>query len=548
MDTDMSTDAINDLVEQYEYECLLSSRNGGTDVWGDHERPYNGSERARVQRLGRPPSSKGAILQASTWFDDVAAPRMQQMHKVQKDVVRGHDQELEGKVQQLTESLCQDMQSLKSIGTDIPVRLAVDRISLYVAEIMPMINECRAEVLDVQTQYTDGVEDFVKAVFVRGIEDAIAARDAWHLDKMKAMQVQHDQVMRNLRSSQMVEMRRTLRNQAADISRQHHTEAEWLARGDLIIARDRALLELQDLQQAHSDLQAKAAAQAESIEAMLPELEALRKAVQRLRELEISYNACQQELDHTKVSLAESSEALVLFQAAEQQHKALFGPLANLDHAAMASKLDDTLAELKLIRLRQDEVVEQQERIRANAEKAQLQREAQEQKAKARQKALAEKAMQKYSARSAFQPQAAADADGQPQRAEPIGRAPTSLQPVSSAAENLTGIEYANMTMTHSSNDQNMPLEQIMPAEPFFTNTQQQVAVQRVAQRRVGIRGATPSPILAAHRTDSLSHTQSTALGQTVTRGAAAGSPSPVFTASKLQAALQKTLGQLPKG
>ncbi len=76
------------------------------------------------------------------------------------------------------------MQSLKSIGTDVPVRLAVDRISLYVAEIMPMINEYRAEVLDVQTQYADGLEDFVKAVFVRGIEDAIAARDAWHLDKV----------------------------------------------------------------------------------------------------------------------------------------------------------------------------------------------------------------------------------------------------------------------------------------------------------------------------------------------------------------------------
>ncbi len=74
---------------------------------GTDEHPYNASERARLQRLGRPPSSKGAILQASTWFDDVAAPRMQQMHKVQKDAVRGHDQELEGKVQQLTESLCQ---------------------------------------------------------------------------------------------------------------------------------------------------------------------------------------------------------------------------------------------------------------------------------------------------------------------------------------------------------------------------------------------------------------------------------------------------------
>ncbi|DBA74236.1 TPA: hypothetical protein ACH3X1_011026 [Trebouxia sp. C0004] len=520
----------------------------GTDVWGNDECPYNGSERSRVQRLGLPPSSKGAILRASTWFDDVAAPRMQQMHKVQKDAVRGHDQELEGKVQQLTESLCQDMQSLKSIGTAIPVLLAVDRVSLYVAEIMPMINEYRAEVLDVQTQYTDGLEDFVKAVFARGIEDAIAARDAWHLDKMKAMQMQHDQVMRNLRSSQIVEIRRALRNQAVDITRQHHTETEWLARGDLIIARDRAQLELRDLQEAHSDLRAKAAAQAESIEAMVPELEALRKALQRLQEVEISYNACQQELDDTKVSLAESSEALVLFQAAEQQHKALFGPLANLDHAAMASKLDDTLAELKLIRLRQEQVLEQQEKIRGNAEKAQQQREAQERKAKARQEALAEKAMQKYSARSAFQPQAAAVADGQPRRGEPITRAVTSLQPVSSVAESLAGTEYGNMTITHSSNDQNMPWEQVMPAEPVFTNTRQQVAVQHVAQRPVGIRGATLSPVPGTQMTKSLSRTQLFALEQTMTRAAAAWSPSPVFTAGKLQAALQKTLGQLPKG
>ena len=292
----------------------------------------------------------------------------------------------------------------------------------------------------------------------------------------------------------------------------------------------------------------QASAQAESIEAMVPELEALRKAVQRLQEVEICYDACQLELDHTKVSLAESSEALVLFQAAEQQHKALFGPLANLDHAAMASKLDDTLAELKLIRKRQEQVLEQQERIRANAEKAQLQREAQEQKAKAKQKALADKAMQKYSARSVFQPHAAAVADGQPQRSEPIGRTATSLQPVSSVAESLAGTEYANMTMTHSSNDQNMSKEQVMPAEPFFTNTQQQVAVQRVTQRRVGIRGANPSPVPGAQMTNSFSQTQSFALGQTMTRGAAACSPSPVFTAGKLQAALQKTLGQMPKG
>ncbi len=97
-------------MERHPSACRIYSfmpLTAGTDVWGNNEHPYNASERARLQRLGRPPSSKGAILRASTWFDDIAAPRMQQMHKVQKDAVRGHDQELEGKVQQLTESLCQ---------------------------------------------------------------------------------------------------------------------------------------------------------------------------------------------------------------------------------------------------------------------------------------------------------------------------------------------------------------------------------------------------------------------------------------------------------
>ena len=76
------------------------------------------------------------------------------------------------------------MQSLQTIGTDVPVRLVMDRVSLYAAEITRMISENRAHVLDVQTQYTDGLEDFVKAVFVRGIEDAISSRNAWHHDKV----------------------------------------------------------------------------------------------------------------------------------------------------------------------------------------------------------------------------------------------------------------------------------------------------------------------------------------------------------------------------
>lgn len=76
------------------------------------------------------------------------------------------------------------MESLQTVGTDVPVRLVVDRVSLYIAEIMHMIFDYRAQVLDVQTQYADGLEDYVKVVFVHGIEDAMSARDAWHQDKV----------------------------------------------------------------------------------------------------------------------------------------------------------------------------------------------------------------------------------------------------------------------------------------------------------------------------------------------------------------------------
>ena len=68
---------------------------------------YNEKARMQAQRLGRPASSKGAVLRASTWFDEVAAPHMQQMCMVQKDAVKVHDQALDEQVQELTASLAQ---------------------------------------------------------------------------------------------------------------------------------------------------------------------------------------------------------------------------------------------------------------------------------------------------------------------------------------------------------------------------------------------------------------------------------------------------------
>ncbi|KAL3133521.1 hypothetical protein ABBQ38_007375 [Trebouxia sp. C0009 RCD-2024] len=516
----------------------------GLSLFADDEYPYSNKATAKAQRIGRPPSSKSAGMQARTWFDEVAAPRMQQMCAVQKEAVKSYDQALDQQVQQLTDAL--DMQSLQSVGTDVPARLVVDRVRLYTAEAMRGITANQGHVHEVQTQYTDALEDWVKSVFVRGIEDAIAARDAWHHDKL-----QHEQIMHNLRNSNMAEMRRALHNQSVDLARQHQTEADYAAKRQAITARDQALLELQELQQLHNELNIKSAAQTQSIEDMEPELTALKRLVAHLQGVEAKYEAAQQELEFSKRSLAETAEALQEWEAAEQQHKALFGPLANLDPEAMSSKLDATLAELKLIRVRQEQVLEQQEMIRLNAEKAQHHKEMQEQKARARQKALADKALQRYSGKPAFQPQ---QADAR-QQASQLERAPSlpahAAVLVSGTTNTFAGrtalTSMPSMAADSGQNDDDGPTadaEVVSAVAPFFTNATSRVPGDRPAMRRGGIRGATPSPLSTAKvvRQQSVSN-----LGQTMTRAMAARSASPVFSAGKLQNALQRTLAQLPQ-
>ena len=287
---------------------------------------------------------------------------------------------------------------------------------------------------------------------------------------------------------------------------------------------------------------------------MVPELEALRKLAAHLQGVEAKHEAAQKELDFSKRSLAETAVALHEWQAAEQQHKALFGPLANLDPEAMASKLDDTLAELRLIRQRQEQVLEQQEKIRLNAEKAQLQRDMQERKARARQKGLADKALQRYSGKSAYQAQ---EVDSRQQILEQLpSNAATTItgsSTIGSPAARLTSApsvvvgSYQTIDTVDDSN-QRADVRSIADAEvassSFFANATARVLGERPAMRRGGIRGATPSPIPTAKVVSQQSQSN---FGQTMTRAMAARSASPVFSAGKLQNALQRTLAQLPK-
>lgn len=62
--------------------------------------------------------------------------------------------------------------------------------------------------------------------------------------------------MANSRRSQGVELRRALRNQEVDLIMQHLKEKQGLVDESVLITRDEALAELQQLKQAHRHLQA----------------------------------------------------------------------------------------------------------------------------------------------------------------------------------------------------------------------------------------------------------------------------------------------------
>ena len=64
------------------------------------------------------------------------------------------------------------------------MRLVIDQVNLYLKQIVPSIAKFRALLLAVQAQFVDAFEDLARTVFVHGLEDAIAVRDAWHLNKV----------------------------------------------------------------------------------------------------------------------------------------------------------------------------------------------------------------------------------------------------------------------------------------------------------------------------------------------------------------------------
>ena len=79
----------------------------------------------------------------------------------------------------------------------------------------------------------------------------------------------------------------------------------------------------------------------------------MQASLRRFHDIESKYEEAKTRLQEAQQLLEERSQAIVLWQQADERHKALFGSLAELDPKAMTRKLDDTLQELRLIRDRQ---------------------------------------------------------------------------------------------------------------------------------------------------------------------------------------------------
>ena len=94
-------------------------------------------------------------------------------------------------------------------------------------------------------------------------------------------------------------------------------------------------------------------AQDGKISSQQQEIAALHAALRRFHDMEPKYEEAKAKLQEAQQLLEERSQANVLWQQADERHKALFGSLAELDPEAMTRKLDDTLQELRMIRDRQ---------------------------------------------------------------------------------------------------------------------------------------------------------------------------------------------------
>ena len=94
-------------------------------------------------------------------------------------------------------------------------------------------------------------------------------------------------------------------------------------------------------------------AQDGKISSQQQDIASLQASLRRFQGMEPNYLEAKAKLQEAQQLLEERSQAIVLWQQADEQHKALFGSLAELDPEAMTRKLDDTLQELRLIRDRQ---------------------------------------------------------------------------------------------------------------------------------------------------------------------------------------------------
>lgn len=98
-------------------------------------------------------------------------------------------------------------------------------------------------------------------------------------------------------------------------------------------------------------LQSKA--QDGKISSQQQDIASLQASLRCFQGMEPQYLEARAKLQEARQLLEERSQAIVLWQQADERHKALFGSLAELDPEAMTRKLDDTLQELRLIRDRQ---------------------------------------------------------------------------------------------------------------------------------------------------------------------------------------------------
>ncbi|KAK9820439.1 hypothetical protein WJX72_010379 [[Myrmecia] bisecta] len=151
-----------------------------------------------------------------------------ELHKVESATVKQEETEMLARnLQSLHGAALQDLATLKS--SDVMGGMHI--MQRYASDVKQLTQEHTANARKAESSFADKLHRLARITFVNGLEAAMAGSEERHREKMTRMQVKHDHALVKARDGAQTELRRALRIQKDNLTKQHDREMARLKAG-----------------------------------------------------------------------------------------------------------------------------------------------------------------------------------------------------------------------------------------------------------------------------------------------------------------------------